>query len=319
VKSILVPAAVIDDVRRAAVSRIEDVELLPYAEDSSGIEGADRAEGIFRWIAGKRFSELIGQLPKIHWLHTASAGVDHVLTPTVRSRIGIVVTDSGPAFGPAISEFVLATMLSVARKLPEIASNQRDHRWQQIQQQEIYGTTIGIIGLGPIGLAIAKLAKAFGMVTLGYRHTNEPAEHVDEVLTGHDGLQRILRESDYVILAAALTSETNHLIGEPELSTMKSGSWLINIARGALVNEPALVNALASGKIGGAILDVFAQEPLPTSSPLWNLPNVIVSPHHSGGGTAGLRSRQIEIFVNNVRKYADIQQLDNVVDLSRGY
>jgi phosphoglycerate dehydrogenase-like enzyme len=145
------------------------------------------------------------------------------------------------------------------------------------------------------------------------------APFVDEVLTGESGLNKLLTKSDYLVIAAALTTETRHLIGEPQLAMMKPGSVLINIARGGLVDEPVLIDALRLGRIGGAILDVFSTEPLPLENPLWDMPNVVVSPHHSGGGTVGLRKRQVEIFAENVRRYVSDRPLLNVVDIVRGY
>ena len=318
-KSILIPSIVFDDITASLTGTPLQVELLRYDENETPVDGATHADAVFRWIAGKRFSTLVDQGTSIRWLHTASAGVDHVLTPAVKGRKGIVVTDSGPAFGPAIAEFVLASMLSFARRLPELSSNQTAHRWQHVDQRELMGATIGIIGLGPIGQAIAERAKAFGMKTIGLRRSQKPAEFVDEITIGADGLGRTSAEADYVVLAAALTGETNHLIGAEQLAMMKPDALLINIARGGIVDEAALINALTNGRIGGAVLDVFSKEPLPTESPLWEMPNVFISPHHSGGGSPGLRQRQIDIFLDNLRRYCNGDQLLNQVDIDRGY
>ena len=295
-KSILIPSIVFDDITASLTGTPLQVELLRYDENETPVDGATHADAVFRWIAGKRFSTLVDQGTSIRWLHTASAGVDHVLTPAVKGRKGIVVTDSGPAFGPAIAEFVLASMLSFARRLPELSSNQTAHRWQHVDR-----------------------AKAFGMKTIGLRRSQKPAEFVDEITIGADGLGRISAEADYVVLAAALTGETNHLIGAEQLAMMKPDALLINIARGGIVDEAALINALTNGRIGGAVLDVFSKEPLPTESPLWEMPNVFISPHHSGGGSPGLRQRQIDIFLDNLRRYCNGDQLLNQVDIDRGY
>jgi phosphoglycerate dehydrogenase-like enzyme len=282
-------------------------------------EGAEDATGIFRWMAGNRFSELIGNIPSLTWLHTGSAGVDHVLTPTVRERKGMIVTDSGPAFGPAIAEYVLAVMLLHARRLPEFLTNQRDRLWQHIPQRELLGSTIGIVGLGPIGIAVAQRAKAFGMITLGLRRTDKPAEYVDRIYIGPDGLKEILPQCDYLVVAAALTGESRHLIGPDDFKMMKADALIVNIARGGLIDEQALIQSLLAGTIGGAALDVFEKEPLPKDSPLWNMPNVTITPHNSFGGTPGLRRRQIELFIENLRRYTAELPLLNVVDIDRGY
>ncbi len=316
---ILVPESVHDELTASVKTHIPEADLHPYSEDGPLPDGLSRAEGVLRWVAGKRYAELVSQGPQVRWLHTASAGVDHVLTPPVRAKAGLTVTDSGPAFEIAISEFVLAWMLLVARHLPEIMTQQREHHWEWRTQEELYGQTVGIIGLGPIGQGVAVRAKAFGMRTLGLRRHPQAVPSVDEVLTGEDGLTRLLGESDWVVLAAALTQQSHSLIGPKQIAQMKPSAWLINIARGGLVDEPALITALQTGQIAGACLDVFAQEPLPTSSPLWDMPNVHIAPHNSSGWTAGLRERQKALFLDNLTKFVRGEPLTGVVDIARGY
>jgi phosphoglycerate dehydrogenase-like enzyme len=316
---ILVPEHIYHELLGPARDAAPSVTLLPYPEDGPVEDKWRDAEGVLRWAAGKRYAPLVADGPKVRWLHTASAGVDHVLTPAVKAKPGLTVTDSGPTFEIAISEFVLAWMLLVARRLPELMARQKEHRWESVVQQELYGQTVGIIGLGPIGLGIAARAKAFGMKTLGLRRSQKPAANVDETLTGPDGLSRLLTESDYIVLAAALTGETKALLGPTQIAQMKPSAWLINIARGGLVDEPALIDALQSKKIAGACLDVFAQEPLPADSPLWDMPNVHIAPHNSSGQTAGLEARQKALFIENLRRFASGEPLESVVDIARGY
>ena len=316
---ILVPEQLLDELTGPAREAAPRAELRPYAEAESAPDGLGEAVAVLRWVAGKEFARLVHQGPQVRWLHTASAGVDHVLTADVRAKAGLTVTDSGPAFEIAISEFVLAWMLLIARGLPVLMANQRQHRWQSVLQFELHGKTVGIVGLGPIGRGTARLTKAFGMRTLGLRRSSAPVEGVDEVLTGQEGLARLLAESDFVVIAAALTGETRALIGAEQLARMKPTAWLINIARGGLVDEPALVTALQANQIGGACLDVFAQEPLPQSSPLWDLPNVYIAPHNSPGWDSNLRARQKAIFLDNLGRFARGEALTNVVDITRGY
>ena len=319
---VLVPATIYDELIGPARDAAPEIALRPYAEDKA-VVGLDAAEGVLRWVAGKRFSDLVAQGPKVRWLHTASAGVDHVLTEAVREKAarteGFTVTDSGPAFEIAISEFVLAWMLLVARRLPDLMAHQRAHEWHSETQQELYGQTVGLVGLGPIGRGVAFRAKAFGMRTLGLRRHPAPVPGVDEVLTGDDGLTRLLRESDWVVLAAALTEESRSLLGPAQLARMKPSAWLINIARGGLVDEAALTDALRAGRLGGACLDVFAREPLPPDSPLWNMPNVHIAPHNSPGWTRGLHERQKSLFLDNLRRFARAEPLEGTVDIGRGY
>ncbi|MEO7715482.1 MAG: D-2-hydroxyacid dehydrogenase [Capsulimonas sp.] len=298
-----------------------NVTLHPYSEDAeTHVEGLDEAEGVLRWVGGNRFGQLVADGPKIRWLHTASAGVDHVLRPAgVRDKPGLVLTDSGPAFEIAISEFVMAWVLLVARRMPQLMESQRQHVWKSEIQDELYGATVGIIGLGPIGQGVASRAKAFGMNTIGLRRKPEPVANIDEVLTGEDGLNRLLEASDYVVIAAAATDETRALIGADQLAKMKPAAWLINIARGSLIDEPSLIETLQAGRIAGACLDVFAKEPLSADSPLWDLHNVHIAPHNSSGWSPGLRERQRAIFLENLRRFAAGEPLENVVDIARGY
>ena len=317
--TILTPAEVYDEMRGPASEAAPDATLKPYREDEEAPDGLEQAVAVLRWISGKRFASLVNDGPNVRWLHTASAGVDHVLRPEVRAKLGLTVTDSGPAFEIAISEFVLAWMLLVARRLPELMAHQRAHQWEAVTQQELSGQTVGVVGLGPIGRGVASRAKAFGMRTLGLRRTQSPVAGVDEVLTGPDGLNRLLKASDFIVLAAALTGETRALLGAEQFAQMKPTAWLINIARGGLIDEAALINALQWGHLGGACLDVFASEPLSESSLLWDMPNVHIAPHNSPGMTTGLRERQKALFLDNLRRFARGKPLDSVVNIARGY
>jgi phosphoglycerate dehydrogenase-like enzyme len=250
---ILVPSSSYDELVPLVRQIDSNIRLAPYVEGQPVNDLGD-VVGIFRGPAGKWFSNLVAQSPNLRWLHTASAGVDHVLTPEIRSRPGLVVTDSGPAFEIAISEFVMAWLLMVARGLPQLLDNQRAGVWKSVDQVEVYGSTVGILGLGPIGRGVASRARAFGMHTLGFRQRPDPVPSVDEVLVGDTGLARLLRESDYVVIAMALTHQTRALIGAPQFRQMKPTAWLVNIARGSVIDEPAMIDALKSGAIAGACL-----------------------------------------------------------------
>jgi phosphoglycerate dehydrogenase-like enzyme len=316
---ILVPSPIYEEFSAEAAKSAPGARLVPYTDDGPLPEELGQAEAVLRWVAGRRFSELVEKGPLVRWLHTASAGVDHVLTPAVRSKQGLTVTDSGAAFSDSIPEFVIAWMLMVARKLPELVAQQKERKWQWLSQQQLSGRTVGIIGLGPIGLGVAQRAKAWGMDVLGYRRHDKPAQFVDEVLTGPTGLRRLLTQSDYVVIAASLTEETRSLIGAGELDQMKPAAWIVNIARGGLIDEEALISSLRDNRIGGACLDVFAKEPLPADSPLWDMPNVYIAPHNSSGGTPELRTKQKEVFFDNLRRFLRGEPLEGVVDIERGY
>ncbi|HEX5324126.1 MAG TPA: D-2-hydroxyacid dehydrogenase [Capsulimonadaceae bacterium] len=316
---ILVPSQVHDEFAKEAASSVPEARLVAYADDGPAPAELDQAEAVIRWVGGGRFSDLVEKGPKVRWLHTASAGVDHVLTPAVRAKQGLVVTDSGAAFTDSIPEFVIAWILMVSRRLPQLIAQQRERKWQWIQQEELTGRTVGIVGFGPIGQGVAIRAKALGMKVLGFRRHDSPVPSVDEIFTGQGGLRKLLEGSDYVVIAASLTEETRALIGPQQLGWMKPTAWIINIARGGLIDEGALIDALREGLIAGACLDVFAKEPLPHESPLWDLPNVYIAPHNSSGGTPELREKQKAVFFDNLRRFVHGEPLQGVVDIQRGY
>lgn len=316
---ILAPSEYYEELAAEASQIVPEAVLVAYTEDDCPVPHLDEADAVLRWRWGKRFSALCAQGPRVRWLHTESAGVDMVLTPEVLARAGLTVTDSGPAYEIAISEWVLGWMFAIARRIDDQRSLQKERRWQGVKQQELHGATVGVVGLGPIGRGVASRARALGMRTLGLRRSQSPVDGVDVVLTGAAGLERLLRESDYVVISAALTDQTRGMISEAPLALMKPSAWIINIARGAMIDEASLIGALASGRIGGACLDVFAKEPLPADSPLWAMPNVFVSPHNSPGDTDGLHERLKAIFYANLRRFVDGEPLLNVVDRDRGY
>ncbi len=320
---ILVPDSIYEELVAPASVVAPNVRLAPYEEDAgSAPEGLNEAEAVLRWVGGGRFAGLVADGPRVRWLHTASAGVDHVLTAPVRAKAegaGLIVTDSGPAFAICIGEFVLAWMLMVAHRLPDLIERQRAHEWRGVTQEELHGQTVGVIGLGPIGHGIAERCGAMGMRVLGLRRRAEPVASVDEVLTGPDGLRRLLGESNWVVIAAALTGETRALIGAEQIALMKPTARIVNIARGPLVDEAALIAALQEKRIAGACLDVFEKEPLSGDSPLWNLPNVYIAPHNSPGWTTALRTRQRQLFLDNLARFARGEELMGVVDIAQGY
>jgi phosphoglycerate dehydrogenase-like enzyme len=281
------------------------------------------------WLSADAFDRLLARAPRLAWVHSASAGVERALTPTSRSR-GIVITNARGVFSRPIAEYVVMMILAVSRKLPGLLELQRERTWQPLEGTELRDVTVGIVGLGSIGRAVGALATAFGCRVVATRRRPEAgtAARDDEELSfgeamldrvgGPETLPALLAESDFVVLAAPLTAETENMISAETLDAMKPGAWLINVARGRLVNERALLRALRDGPIGGAILDTFRDEPLQPSSPFYDLPNVIVTPHTSWS-SARVLDRSVELFCENLRKFAQGEPLLNVVDPSRGY
>jgi phosphoglycerate dehydrogenase-like enzyme len=246
----------------------------------------------------------------LRWFHTFSAGVDSPVFQVLIDR-GTLLTNSSGASAPSIAQYVLAMMLYRTKRIEEWREGQRRHAWERVAASELTGQTAGIVGTGAIGGEVARLAQAFGMRVLGVRRSGKPARHVDEMLPMRR-LPALLKRSDFVVLACPLTKETQGLIDERELRAMKPTATLINVARGRVVDEPALVRALREGWIAGACLDVFHMEPLPPDSPLWDMPNVVVTPHNSGFSPLNME-RSMAIFLDNLARFAAGKKLRNLV------
>jgi phosphoglycerate dehydrogenase-like enzyme len=205
--------------------------------------------------------------------------------------------------------------------MPRVVADQRAHRWERFAGEHIRGRTLGVVGLGRVGREVARLARAAGMRVVAIRRSTGGAGTVAEgvdALYGSAQLPLLLAESDYVALTVPLTTETAGLIGEAELLAMKPGAVLVNVSRGAVVDESALIRVLQAGHLRGAALDVFAVEPLPPESPLWDLPNVLVTPH-SMSTAVGENALVVDLFCDNLRRYLAGEPLRNVFDRARGY
>jgi phosphoglycerate dehydrogenase-like enzyme len=280
------------------------------------------------WLSADAFDRLLARTPKLSWVHSASAGVERALTPAARER-GIVITNARGVFSRPIAEYVMMMILAVSRKLPGLLELQRERTWQPLEGTELRDVTVGIVGLGSIGRAVGALATAFGCRVVATRRRPEASgaaaadglsfgEAMLDRVGGPETLPALLAESDFVVLAAPLTPETENMIDAATLSAMKPGSWLINVARGRLVDERALLRALRDGPLGGAVLDTFRDEPLQPGSPFYDLPNVIVTPHTSWSSGRVL-DRSVELFCDNLRNFAAGEPLINVVDPRQGY
>jgi phosphoglycerate dehydrogenase-like enzyme len=315
---LLLPDHLIEHLREPVCQIVPDCDLVPIGPDGEITESLEGADVLFlRWgLSPEATRRLLARVPNLRWIHTISAGVDHLLFPELRESDAILTNASG-VFNIPIAETVMAYILAVAKRLPEFWTQQRERRWEKLPLRELRGLTVGIVGLGDIGTEAARLCRAFGMRVLGLRRRPAPSDVADEVLSP-DRLHDLLACSDFVVVAVPLTAETRGMIGRAELAGMKSDAWLINISRGAIVDEEALVEALREGHIGGACLDVFAEEPLPPESPLWDMPNVIITPHNSWS-SPHIEEREIALFLENLRRYVAGEPLLNVVDKQAGY
>lgn len=251
-------------------------------------------------------------LPGLRWFHSFSAGVDHPAFRLLLER-GVLLTNSTGASSPSIAQYVLAMMLRTVKPLDAWAVAQRERRWQPIPGDELTGKTAGIVGVGHIGGEVARLAQAFGMHVIGSRRRQQRPRHVDE-LVAPERLHDLLARADFVVLSLPLSSQTERLIGVHELRAMRPNAWLINISRGQVVNEDALVRALQERWIAGACLDVFQEEPLPRDHELWSLPNAIVTPHNSGWSPRNVE-RATQIFLDNLARFVAGRPLRNRVHI----
>ena len=355
-----VPLAIAVSPILSARVRPRDLERIQAAAPGSrivnlSVEGladgpVDDVEVLLRgWLVAEAFDRLLSRAPHLTWVHSATSGVERALTPAALAR-DVLVTNARGVFSRPIAEHVLLMILAISRQLPELLELQRERTWQPLEGRELRELTIGIVGYGSLGRAVASLASAFGARVIALRrrptegdgveasgssetgtgrgtgvraaaaHDGDEfpyAASVDRVL-GPDGLHELLAESDIVVLAAPLTPETEGMIDEAAISAMKKDAWLINVARGRLVDDTALIRALRDHRIGGAALDAFRDEPLPPSSPLWELPNVILTPH-TAWSSARVLDRSIDLFCDNLVRFSRGEPLRNVVDPTAGY
>jgi phosphoglycerate dehydrogenase-like enzyme len=261
---------------------------------------------------------------RLRWAHTASAGVGGSLHPALRAS-EVVLTNSAGIYAEPMADTVLAMVLHFARGIDFAVRGQAERRWdkapfdaEDTPVRELAECTLGIVGLGGIGRAVARRGVLLGMRVMGTRRGGTEGPEGVEVLSGPDALDRILPRSDFLVVAVPQTADTTAMIGARELGMLPAGAVVINVARGAVMDEEALADALRGGRLRGAGLDVFTREPLPAESPLWTLPNVLVLPHVSGASHRFWR-RQTDLIIDNLRRYAAGEPLLNTVDKSAGY
>lgn len=307
-----------DTARPPGLARVEDLAAVRYATGNDLVDALPGADVLLGWDF--RSDALATAWPAatgLRWVHAASAGVDHLLTDELVAS-DVVLTNSRGVFDEPMAEYVLALVLALAKDLPTTLARQRERRWRHRETERIGGARALVAGTGPVGRAVGRKLAAAGMVVTGLGRTARTSDPDLGAVLPMSALTTVLPEIDYLVLAAPLTEETRHLVDATALAAMKPTARLVNVGRGQLVAQVDLVTALTEGRIGGAALDVFAEEPLPASSPLWGLPNVIVSPHMSGD-VVGWRSELVALFFDNLTRYLDGRPLRNVVDKTRGH
>ncbi|MBI2846422.1 MAG: D-2-hydroxyacid dehydrogenase [Chloroflexi bacterium] len=302
---------------------LEFVDILPYFQP--GVTASETLRQVFEdaevlFGANPLPVDLLSIAPKLRWIHLRIAGADRwEKTGLLDSNIVFTTSRGTPSIN--IAEFIVMTMLMFAKRAPEYFKGRKDHRWELLHLSELHGKTVGIVGLGGVGNQTAKLCKAMGMRILAIRRsaqrTEENVQGVDVLLPPQE-LHQLLSPSDYVVITCPLTPETYHLIGEREFQVMKPTAYVINTSRGPIIDEQALIKALKNGVIAGAGLDVFEKEPLPPESELWEMPNVILTPHVSGD-SKGRWDRVVSLFCENLTRYIQGKELLNIYDKAKRY
>jgi phosphoglycerate dehydrogenase-like enzyme len=266
-------------------------------------------------------SDFVGRAPNVRWIQASSSGIGEWVRRLGIVDSQIVATNAAGIHARPLAEFAIFAMLYFAKSWPRMAAEQRARQWERCAIDTLENKTLGIVGLGSVGRTVARLAEAFGMRILGVRRT--PTKREDDMpgvgaVYGPDGLIEVLRQSQYLVLSTPHTSETVGLIGRNELACLPRGAVLINIARGSVIDEGALIESLQEGQLGGAALDVVAREPLAPESPLWSMPDVLITPHSM---STALNENDLltELFCDNLRRYVAGLPLRNVIDKQRGY
>jgi D-2-hydroxyacid dehydrogenase (NADP+) len=315
-------ARVLEAIRKAA----PDAELAIIQNQEEWEQRSSEIASKVEVLVGGGFgwgpASWLHEMPNLRWAQQTGAGANWLSDYPAVAQSELILTNAVGVRAIPIAEHVLGLMFTLTRCIQYSVRRQIKHTWDKWAHTEdmleLNGATMGIIGVGRIGEETAKRAKGIYMRVLGLRrHAERAVPHVDQMY-GPDDLMELLSESDWVVLSAALTAETKGLIGENELKAMKKSAYIINVGRGALIQEKVFIKALQEGWIAGAGLDVVEQEPLPDDSPLWDMENVVITPHQSQSSPNGL-NRFIELFTENLRRYQAGESLINVVDKQRGY
>ena len=310
-----------------------DPELLPRPRFVSDHTGPPTVQRTPEHEA--RFLEMLGQAevlfdfdrahirdlstvaPRVRWVQSTSAGIGQMVKRVGLDKAGIVITTSSGVHARPLADFCLMAMLMFAKDYVRMERDKKAKHWERYCGEELTGKTLAIVGLGRVGQEVARHGKRMDMRVVGMRRTDVPVVGIDKMFD-RDQLRDVLGETDFLVLAAPHTPETEGIIGADEIAAMKRGAVLINIGRGQLVDEPALIRALQEGHLAGAALDVFSAEPPHADSPLWDMPNVIISPHSASTVTQE-NARITELFCDNLQRYLSGRPLRNVLDTEKLY
>jgi phosphoglycerate dehydrogenase-like enzyme len=276
---------------------------------------------IFNWsLGGGLLRDVFRLCPRVQWVHARSAGLDNILFPELVES-PVPLTNGTGVFSPSLGEFALAGILFFAKDLRRMVRNQEAGVWEQFDITEVAGQTVGIVGYGDIGRAVAARMKPMGMRVIAMKRSGAPLYHVDplvERIYGPDQMAEFLPQCDYVVVAAPLTAQTKGMIGREAFAAMKQTAVIVNVGRGPVIDEAAMVAALEAGTIQGAVLDVFDEEPLPAGHPFYGLKNVLLSPH-CADHTPDWMDRAMQFFIEQYGRFVAGVPLKNVVDKRAGY
>lgn len=301
----------------------QTVEAIKKVSDELDVVAPNSDDELFEAIVdadvffGFHGPELFHRAKRLRWIQTTSAGVDAVLDSALIER-KIPISNASGVHAPQVAETAWALTLAIARGLPAYFKQQQEHRWQVQPHLDLEGSLAAVVGLGGIGRRYARIAAAMGMRVLAVDNQDPPKPDGVEAIWKTDGIDELVGLADVIMLSCPLTEETRHLIDAKRLSLMKSRAILINIARGGIIDENALCEALDNGQIAGAGIDVCEQEPLPQESPLWNTPNLIITPHTAGYAPSRCQ-RLATFFCENLQRFLADQPLVNRVDPAKGY
>nr|WP_039923664.1 D-2-hydroxyacid dehydrogenase [Amycolatopsis decaplanina] len=311
-------AVLCGDTRPPDMRAIEAEAVVRYTDEAGLADALSGADAFFVYdFLSTAVPGAWHAADKLRWLHIASAGVDPVLFPGLQES-DVVLTNSRGVFDGAIAEYVLGVVLAFAKDFVRSWALQRQRRWKHRESERISGRRVLVVGTGPIGRSIARMLRAAGMSVAGVgRRPREGDPDFGDVYASSD-LARHLPGADYVVAVAPLTEQTKGMFDAEAFAAMKPGARFVNVGRGELVVTSDLIGALRDGPLGGAALDVFDTEPLPSDSPLWTMENVLISPHMSGD-FVGWRNTLVEVFADNFRRWRAGEPLRNVVDKQLGY
>jgi phosphoglycerate dehydrogenase-like enzyme len=297
-------------------SLLPDDEIVVPAGEAELDRVAD-VEVVIGTNNGTRARPVLERARHVRWYHSVGAGVENLVTlPYFRER-RIMLTNNSGAMDIPIAEHVIAMVLAAAKRLYLYRDQQARREWNEHRQDEIRGATLVVFGLGSIGAETARLGAALGMRVIGVRRSSVPVPGVERIVPPEQ-FADVAREADYIAVCAPLTDRTRGAVSRDVINNMKPTAWLVNIARGQIIDDDALLDALREKRIGGAALDALAPEPLPADSPLWGFENVIVTPH-SSNSSPNVRPRTIALIRENLRRYKVGEPLLNVVDIEAGY